>query len=75
MVDCSMGRIEKGVTCSVHGCGARAVRSVSAARAESASFEIGDSRRVYLCETHYKEFKKRSRKDQRLERLRWSAQT
>jgi len=75
MVCCSMGRIEKGVTCSVSGCKEKAVRSISAARAESAKLSVGDSRHVYLCETHYREFKKRSRKDQRLERMRWSAQT
>ena len=75
MVCCSMGKIEKGVGCSVSGCTEKAIRSVSVARAERANLKVGDSRRVYLCEAHYREFKKRSRKDQRLERLRWSAQT
>ena len=70
-----MGRIDKGVTCSVSGCTEKAVRSISAARAESAKLSVEDSRHVYLCEAHYREFKMRSRKDQRLERLRWSAQT
>jgi hypothetical protein len=70
-----MGRIEKGVTCSVQGCGEKAVRSVSAAKAQSAKLQVSDSRHIYLCETHYKEFKKKTRKDQRLERMRWSAET
>ena len=70
-----MGRIEKGAICSVSGCTEKAVRSVSAARAESVKLNVGDSRHVYLCEAHYREFKKRSRKDQRPERMRWSVQT
>jgi len=70
-----MGRIEKGVACSVLGCTEKAVRSISVAKVESTGLKVGDSRRAYLCEYHHREFKKRSRKDQRLERLRWSAQT
>ena len=69
-----MGRIDKGVPCSVSGCTEKAVRSVSAVKAEKAKLKVEGLRHVYLCEVHYRDFKKRSQKDQRLERMRWSAQ-
>ena len=71
MVRCSMGKIEKGVTCSVSGCAEKAVRSVSGAMAERAKLKVEDSRHVYLCQNHYREFKKNNQKDQELERMRW----
>ncbi|MCJ7634259.1 hypothetical protein MUP77_17950 [Candidatus Bathyarchaeota archaeon] len=70
-----MGKIEKGVTCNVSGCTEKAVRSVSLARAERAKLKIEDSRHAYLCQNHYREFKKKNRKDQTLERMRWNAET
>lgn len=69
----SMGRVEKGVSCSVSGCTEKAVRSVSATRVERAKLKVNGSRHIYLCENHYREFKKKSRQDKRLERMRWSA--
>jgi len=70
-----MGRIEKGVTCSISGCTERAVRSVSSALAEKAKLKVETTRHVYLCQTHYREFKKRTQKDKKLERLRWKAES
>ena len=67
-----VGRIAKGVECSVQGCGGRAVKSVSAQKA-SQLLKINVSRgRAYLCEGHYKEFKKLTRKERRIERWRYS---
>lgn len=67
-----MGRIDKGVKCSVVGCNAEAVRSVAFGRASEAGLRLsGESRRAYLCEAHYREFKKARRYVDKIERMRW----
>ncbi len=67
-----MGKVAKGVECSVKGCGGRAVKSVSAQKA-SQVLSIETSRgRAYLCEAHYKEYKKRTREERRIERWRYA---
>ncbi len=67
-----MGKVAKGVGCSVKGCGGKAVKSVSAQRA-SQVLSIGTSRgRAYLCKTHYNEYKKKTRKERRIERWRYT---
>lgn len=65
-----MGKIEKGVKCSVEGCGQMAVRSLSAEKVDSAGLKVKESRRAYLCEGHYKEFKKKTKKAKMLEKWR-----
>ncbi|MBS7651023.1 MAG: hypothetical protein QXI59_07130 [Candidatus Bathyarchaeia archaeon] len=65
-----MGKIDKGVKCSVAGCGNQAVRSLDSERASKAGLHVEGSRRAYLCKDHYKEMKKRTRKDRLLERWR-----
>ncbi len=72
-----MGRVDKGVLCSVEGCVEKAVHSVSYAEASILEKEKGyklrvEHGRVYLCEKHYKEFKKLRRKRERFERWRFS---
>lgn len=64
-----MGRIGKGVKCSVPNCGEDAVRSVNVAKAKSAGLDV-EGRRAYLCREHYKEYKKGSRKEKQIERWR-----
>ncbi len=64
-----MGRIEKGTRCTVVGCGRDAVRSISAPRARAAGLNV-EGRRAYLCEEHYKEYKRGSRKEKMVERWR-----
>ena len=66
-----MGRIEKGVKCNVSGCGKEAVRSLSAAKVKAAGLKVTDDKHAYLCKEHYKEFKKKTKKDRTLERLGW----
>lgn len=67
-----MGKVSKGVRCSVEGCGEPAVRSLSSQRV-SRHLKIAESRgRAYLCEKHYKEFKKLSREERRIERWRYA---
>jgi len=75
MVCCPMGRIDKGVSCSVSGCAQKAVRSVSSNLVERAKLRVEDSRHIYLCQTHYRELKKKTRKDQDIQRMRWNAES
>jgi thymidine kinase len=69
-----LGRIDKGVKCSISGCGREAVRSLSAEKVRSAGLKVGSSeRRAYLCKEHYKEYKKKTKKDKQLEKWRYNA--
>ena len=66
-----MGRIEKGVKCSVSGCSNEAIRSVSIDKVKSAGLRVdSDQKRAYLCKEHYKEFKKKTKKDKILDKWR-----
>jgi hypothetical protein len=67
-----LGRIDKGVKCSVAGCNREAARSISTGKAKSAGFNVSSSeKRAYLCREHYKEFKKKTKKDKTLEKWRY----
>ncbi|HLE76132.1 MAG TPA: hypothetical protein VI864_08875 [Candidatus Bathyarchaeia archaeon] len=69
-----MGRIDKGVKCSVSSCGREAARSISTEKVKSAGLNVGsDEKRVYLCREHYKEFKKKTKKDKTIDKWRYSA--
>lgn len=69
-----MGRIDKGVKCSVSGCGMEAVRSLSTEKARSAGLNVGSNeKRVYVCKEHYKVFKKKTKKDKAVDKWRFSA--
>ena len=68
-----MGKIDKGQSCSVSGCGSVAIRSISTEKVAHAGLSIGNARRAYLCKVHYKEFKKLTRKDRQLDKWRFSA--
>jgi thymidine kinase len=69
----TLGRIDKGVKCSVSGCGREAVRSLSTEKVRSAGLNVGSSeRRAYLCKEHYKEYKKKTKKEKQLEKWRYS---
>jgi hypothetical protein len=65
-----MGKIEKGVRCNVAGCDQQAARSISAERVAEAGLNIGGARRGYLCRAHYREFKKKLKKDRMIEKWR-----
>jgi len=67
-----LGRISKGQKCSVVGCEAPAVRSLPAGKVREAGLNVAEGRRAYLCEEHYKEFKRRTRKERKLEKWRFS---
>jgi hypothetical protein len=69
-----LGRIDKGVKCSVSGCGRDAVRSISTGRVKSAGLKVDSGeKRAYLCREHYKEFKKKTKRDKTIEKWRYSA--
>ncbi len=69
-----LGRIEKGVKCSVSGCAKEAVRSLPTEKVKSAGLKVGGSeKRAYLCKEHYKEYKKKTKKDKQLEKWRYGA--
>lgn len=68
-----MGRIDKGAKCSVSGCGREAVRSLSAEKVKVAGLKVDTEKRAYLCKEHYKDYKKKTKKDKQIERWRYSA--
>lgn len=68
-----MGRIDKGVKCSVSGCSQEAVRSLSAEKVKAAGLKVTGEKRAYLCKEHYKEYKKKTKKDKQLEKWRYGA--
>ncbi len=70
-----MGKVKKGVQCSVKDCDKPAIRSVSYVDFSNAKLQlevetIGN--RVYLCRDHYKEYKKAIKKLRKMDRWRWS---
>lgn len=66
-----MGRIEKGEKCTVSGCSREAARSLSADKVKAAGLSVGSSEnRAYICKEHYKEYKKKTKKDKTLDKWR-----
>jgi hypothetical protein len=68
-----LGRVAKGVKCSVIGCDKEAVRSLSREKVSAAGLKVEGTRRSYLCKDHYKEYKKETRKDKMLEKWRYKS--
>ena len=67
-----MGRIEKGEKCSVSGCNNEALRSITADKVKAAGLNVGNAeKRAYICKEHYKEFKKKTKKDKTLDKWRF----
>jgi hypothetical protein len=66
-----MGRVDKGQKCCVSGCGKEAARSISGEKVRMAGLKIGGEKRAYLCKDHYKEYKKKTKKDKQLEKMRY----
>ena len=65
-----MGKISKGIECSVDGCGAKAIRSMPFEKVKKIDLKINEGRRAYLCREHYREFKKKSKKDSVIDKWR-----
>ena len=68
-----MGKVTKGIKCSVVECGKDAVRSLPTDKVVEAGLKINEARHTYLCKEHYKEFKKVTKKDRMLEKLRYKS--
>ncbi len=65
-----MGKVGKGIKCSVINCDKDAVKSVSGEDISRAGMKVTTPGRGYLCKDHYKELKKKLRKDKQVERWR-----
>ncbi len=65
-----MGKIAKGIKCTVSGCSGDAIRSISGEDVSRAGLKVITPGRGYLCKNHYKELKKKLRKDKKIERWR-----
>jgi hypothetical protein len=56
----------------VSGCGREAVRSISTDKVRAAGLNAGSGeKRAYICREHYKEFKKKTKKDKTLDKWRY----
>ncbi|MEM2759925.1 MAG: hypothetical protein QXU32_03730 [Nitrososphaerales archaeon] len=61
-----MGKISKGVNCSVNGCSNAAVRSLNTNRVKEAGLDVSSgSKQSYLCREHYKQWKKEMKQSDR----------
>jgi len=71
-----MGRIKKGVICSINECKEKSERSLSILKAQNAvqkarlTTKPGTSRRLFLCDKHYKQIKKHLKQSNQIERMR-----
>ena len=66
-----MGQVSKGAKCSVAGCDKEAVRSLKNEKVRSAGLKVGAARKAYLCKEHYKEYKRKTRTERKLEKWRY----
>ncbi len=68
-------RDTKGDTCAVVDCNEKGIKSLSTKKVKSAVPDLklkkDSGKRVHLCKKHYKEFKKKTKKERDLERLAW----
>ncbi|MCP8311535.1 MAG: hypothetical protein L6M37_01105 [Candidatus Methylarchaceae archaeon HK02M1] len=62
-----MGKVQKGIKCSVIDCKNKAIRSLSREKFSSPDLQVKtEGKKVYLCEIHYKVWKKNLRKQKSL---------
>lgn len=66
-----MGRVGKGQKCSVEGCTQDATRAVNVEKARAANLKF-EGKDCYVCEEHYKAYKKGSKKMDQIEKWRFS---
>ena len=73
-----MGRIKKGISCSIKGCEEKSNRSFSIEKVQNAlskaglEIDPGSGRRVVLCQLHYRKIKKYLKQDTQVERMRFA---
>jgi hypothetical protein len=59
--------------CDVKGCSLEAVRSISAKKVSKSGLNVPMSRgNAHLCKDHYKEYKKSSKEERKLQRMSWT---
>ena len=59
-------------TCDVSGCKEPAVRSMSAKKIKNSGLSISSDRgNAHLCKEHYKDYKRSTKEDRKLQRLGW----
>ncbi|MEL9998660.1 MAG: hypothetical protein QXG55_00740 [Thermoplasmata archaeon] len=63
--------MKKNQKCDVQGCNNDAVKTVPGEKAKNIFSLNGNLKRVHLCKEHYKEYKKKTKKDREIERLGW----
>ena len=67
-----MGKISKGVECSLNDCSSSAIRSINSKNVDSEQFPVSsDSNKVYFCNEHYKSWKKSTKELRKSERARY----
>jgi len=73
-----LGKVKKGVTCSIASCEKEAIKSLSLKRIsnslKNAGLKLKDykkKRRIYLCNVHYKTVKKDLRSEAKIEKIRY----
>ncbi|MDJ0270015.1 MAG: hypothetical protein NXY59_05660 [Aigarchaeota archaeon] len=66
-----MGKVAKGVSCSVQGCSDKAVVSLASANVAKYLSVSKSEKKAYLCREHYKQYKKMSKHERELERARF----
>jgi hypothetical protein len=64
---------EKRKNCDVVGCNAEAQRSIPGKKVEKSGLKVSTdaSKNAHLCKDHYREFKKKTKADRKLERMGW----
>jgi hypothetical protein len=74
-----LGKVKQGTVCSVKGCEEKATRSLNADKAREALQAAGAAldderaRRFYLCQKHYKIYKKQTKQDKKVDKWRYGA--
>ena len=67
-----MGKISKGVECSLNDCSSSAIRSINRKNVDSEQFPVSsNSNKVYFCTEHYKSWKKSTKELRKSERARY----
>ncbi len=66
-------KVQAVPNCDVEGCREPAERSISAKRVSAAGLDVSGATggSAHLCKKHYRDYKKKSKKDRDLERLGW----
>lgn len=64
-----LGKVSKGIKCTITGCAEDAVRSISSEDVSKAGLKAAPGR-GYLCKNHYRELKKKLRKDRQIDKWR-----